>query len=136
MVFFSNTTCICNRSTIFSVWKYFMIYRLVVQVLFSLDLIFTVHCSVLSFSVFVCFYMTTNKFLGSYNGMMSLISEDPFGFWTITLVLVTQMKEVRIDFRDNGFNCSGIRGPKQAFFYFQDNYLFISISIALKLYQK
>ena len=56
MVFFSNT--ICNRSTIFGVWKYVMIYMSVAQVNFDLDLILTVHFSVFSFSVLVCFSLT------------------------------------------------------------------------------
>ena len=45
----------CERSTIFGVWKYFMMYMPVLQVLFDPDIIFTVHCSVLSFCVLVCF---------------------------------------------------------------------------------
>ena len=56
---FSNT--IRNRLTIFGVWKYFM-YMSISQVLFELDLIFTVYCSVLSVCVFlVCFSYTISN---------------------------------------------------------------------------
>ena len=45
-----------------------------------------------------------------------------------------QKRKAGIDIGDDGPNRFGIRGPKQAFFYFQDIILCISISITLKLY--
>ena len=62
------------------------------------------------------------------------------GFRTITLINMNgslkfykkvhyHKGKFRIDFGDDGPNHLGTRGPKQAFFYFQDNYLCISISI-------
>ena len=53
---FSNI--ISQRSTIFGVWKYIMIYMSVPQVLFDHDLNCTVHCTVLSFCVLVYFSHT------------------------------------------------------------------------------